>query len=115
MRGVLGLGIKIDQPGRLGVASAHGEKVVLGKASWKLPFQVLWLLTGQISEELEEERLFELAQTHLERFQEDRDICLGILSLLWSLLVDGEALLHKPHCMRPTRAVLNPWILTAQE
>ncbi|XP_038961137.1 serine/threonine kinase-like domain-containing protein STKLD1 isoform X2 [Rattus norvegicus] len=44
---------------------------------------------GQISEELEEKRLFELAQKHLERFQEDRDICLGILSLLWSLLVDG--------------------------
>eukprot|EP00073_Rattus_norvegicus_P045164 XP_017447312.1 PREDICTED: serine/threonine kinase-like domain-containing protein STKLD1 isoform X2 [Rattus norvegicus] len=31
---------------------------------------------GQISEELEEKRLFELAQKHLERFQEDRDICL---------------------------------------
>lgn len=57
----------------------------------------LWLPTGQISEELEEEGLFQLAQEHLEYFQEDRDICLAILSLLWSLLVDGEALLHKPH------------------
>ncbi|XP_021011182.1 serine/threonine kinase-like domain-containing protein STKLD1 isoform X1 [Mus caroli] len=43
---------------------------------------------GQISEELEEEGLFQLAQEHLEHFQEDRDICLSILSLLWSLLVD---------------------------
>ncbi|NP_001366392.1 serine/threonine kinase-like domain-containing protein STKLD1 isoform 1 [Mus musculus] len=43
---------------------------------------------GQISEELEEEGLFQLAQENLEHFQEDRDICLSILSLLWSLLVD---------------------------
>ncbi|EDL93451.1 similar to gene model 711 [Rattus norvegicus] len=51
---------------------------------------------GQISEELEEKRLFELAQKHLERFQEDRDICLGILSLLWSLLVDVDTVNKEP-------------------
>lgn len=58
--------------------------------------------------------MFQLAQENLEHFQEDRDICLSILSLLWSLLVDGEALLHKPHYMRSTRAVFNLWILTPQ-
>ncbi|KAL1785314.1 serine/threonine kinase-like domain-containing protein STKLD1 [Sigmodon hispidus] len=44
---------------------------------------------GLISEELEEEGLFKLAQEHLDQFQEDRDICLAILSLLWSLLIDA--------------------------
>lgn len=108
VRRVLGLDIKIGQPGRLRVASAQWVKAVLGKEGFlETSSKHLWLPTGQVSEELEEEGLFQLAQEHLEHFQEDRDICLAILSLLWSLLVDGEALLHKPHYMRPSRAVLN--------
>ncbi|KAM7316717.1 hypothetical protein ACRRTK_024448 [Alexandromys fortis] len=51
---------------------------------------------GLISEELEEEGLFLLAQEHLDRFQEDRDICLAILSLLWSLLIDAATLDKEP-------------------
>lgn len=70
-----------------------------------LSSKCLWLSTGLISEELEEEGLFLLAQEHLDRFQEDRDICLAILSLLWSLLIDGEPSLYKPHYMRPAKAV----------
>lgn len=57
-----------------------------------LSSKCLWLSTGLISEELEEEGLFLFAQEHLDRFKEDRDMCLAILSLLWSLLIDGEAL-----------------------
>lgn len=45
-----------------------------------------------LTEELEERGLFKLIQEHLENFQENRNICLAILSLLWSLLIDGEAL-----------------------
>lgn len=37
----------------------------------------------------------ELILDHLDRFSEDRDVCLSALSLLWSLLVDGEALLPR--------------------
>ncbi|XP_060245708.1 serine/threonine kinase-like domain-containing protein STKLD1 isoform X4 [Meriones unguiculatus] len=44
---------------------------------------------GLVSEELEEEGLLQLAQEHLDHFMEDRDICLAVLTLLWSLLVDG--------------------------
>ncbi|XP_038193376.1 serine/threonine kinase-like domain-containing protein STKLD1 [Arvicola amphibius] len=51
---------------------------------------------GLISEELEEEGLFLLAQEHLDHFQEDRDICLAILSLLWSLLIDAATVDKEP-------------------
>ncbi|XP_075841649.1 serine/threonine kinase-like domain-containing protein STKLD1 isoform X3 [Microtus pennsylvanicus] len=51
---------------------------------------------GLISEELEEEGLFLLAQEHLDHFQKDRDICLAILSLLWSLLIDAATLDKEP-------------------
>ncbi|GAB1286126.1 Serine/threonine kinase-like domain-containing protein STKLD1 [Apodemus speciosus] len=33
---------------------------------------------------------------HLERFQEDRDICLAILSLLWSFLIDVDTVNKEP-------------------
>ncbi|XP_021050668.1 serine/threonine kinase-like domain-containing protein STKLD1 [Mus pahari] len=61
-------------------------------------YNVLTIISsqGQISEELEEEGLFQLAQEHLEHFQEDRDICLAILSLLWSLLVDVVTVNKEP-------------------
>ncbi|XP_034349220.1 serine/threonine kinase-like domain-containing protein STKLD1 [Arvicanthis niloticus] len=61
-------------------------------------YNVLTIISsqGQVSEELEEEGLFQLAQEHLEHFQEDRDICLAILSLLWSLLVDVVTVNKEP-------------------
>ncbi|XP_031225318.1 serine/threonine kinase-like domain-containing protein STKLD1 isoform X3 [Mastomys coucha] len=94
----------------LGQALAHDEEAEIPRSSLIISFlmealrsypnserlitvnyNVLSIISsqGQISEELEEEGLFQLAQEHLEHFQKDRDICLAILSLLWSLLVDG--------------------------
>ncbi|XP_051022283.1 serine/threonine kinase-like domain-containing protein STKLD1 [Acomys russatus] len=69
--------------------------------SEKLVSKVYNLLTiissqGLVSEELEEEGLYQLAQEHLDHFQEDRDICLAILSLLWSLLVDAATVNKEP-------------------
>uniref|UniRef100_A0A8C5K7F7 Serine/threonine kinase-like domain containing 1 n=1 Tax=Jaculus jaculus TaxID=51337 RepID=A0A8C5K7F7_JACJA len=54
-------------------------------------YNLLTIISSQesISEELQEKGLFELVLTHLDQFQEDRDTCLGILSFLWSLLVDA--------------------------
>ncbi|XP_040601105.1 serine/threonine kinase-like domain-containing protein STKLD1 isoform X1 [Mesocricetus auratus] len=51
---------------------------------------------GLLSEELEEQGLFQLAHEHLDHFQEDRDICLAILSLLWSLLIDAANVDKEP-------------------
>ncbi|CAO2598158.1 Serine/threonine kinase-like domain-containing protein STKLD1 [Lemmus lemmus] len=61
-------------------------------------YNVLTIISSQglISEELEEEGLFPLAQEHLDHFQEDREICLAILSLLWSLLIDADTVDKEP-------------------
>nr|XP_015842130.1 serine/threonine kinase-like domain-containing protein STKLD1 isoform X6 [Peromyscus maniculatus bairdii] len=55
-----------------------------------LVYNLLTIISSQglLSEELEEEGLFQIAQEQLYHFQDDRDICLAILSLLWSLLID---------------------------
>uniref|UniRef100_A0A8C6W2U2 Serine/threonine kinase-like domain-containing protein STKLD1 n=1 Tax=Nannospalax galili TaxID=1026970 RepID=A0A8C6W2U2_NANGA len=44
---------------------------------------------GLVSRELQEAGLFQLAREHLDQFHNDRHICLAVLSLLWSLLVDA--------------------------
>ncbi|KAK7802366.1 hypothetical protein U0070_018116 [Myodes glareolus] len=64
---------------------------------------------GMISEELEEEGLFLLAQEHLDHFQEDKDICFAILSLLWSLLIDA-ATVDKEPLQKLSDVVI--WVLT---
>ncbi|XP_031225316.1 serine/threonine kinase-like domain-containing protein STKLD1 isoform X2 [Mastomys coucha] len=101
----------------LGQALAHDEEAEIPRSSLIISFlmealrsypnserlitvnyNVLSIISsqGQISEELEEEGLFQLAQEHLEHFQKDRDICLAILSLLWSLLVDVVTVNKEP-------------------
>ncbi|CAH6788766.1 serine/threonine kinase-like domain-containing protein STKLD1 [Phodopus roborovskii] len=63
---------------------------------------------GLLSEELEEEGLFQLAQDHLDRFQEDRDVCLAVLSLLWSLLIDATNVDKEP---LKKLSVMVTWVL----
>ncbi|XP_059115839.1 serine/threonine kinase-like domain-containing protein STKLD1 isoform X3 [Peromyscus eremicus] len=63
-----------------------------------LVYNLLTIISSQglLSEELEEEGLFQIAQEQLCHFQEDRDICLAILSLLWSLLIDAATVDKEP-------------------
>ncbi|KAL6085452.1 hypothetical protein STEG23_004654 [Scotinomys teguina] len=63
-----------------------------------LVYNLLTIISSQglVSEELEEEGLFQLAQGQLNHFHEDRDICLAILSLLWSLLIDAATVDKEP-------------------
>ncbi|XP_060245710.1 serine/threonine kinase-like domain-containing protein STKLD1 isoform X6 [Meriones unguiculatus] len=64
---------------------------------------------GLVSEELEEEGLLQLAQEHLDHFMEDRDICLAVLTLLWSLLVDVVPVNKEP--LEKLSAIAT-WVLT---
>uniref|UniRef100_A0A8C0WX58 Protein kinase domain-containing protein n=1 Tax=Castor canadensis TaxID=51338 RepID=A0A8C0WX58_CASCN len=68
----------------------------LGKASWGISSKVPPWPTGSVSEELQKEGLFELLLDHLHRFPDDRDVCLGALGLLWSLLVDAVIMNKAP-------------------
>ncbi|XP_042131009.1 serine/threonine kinase-like domain-containing protein STKLD1 isoform X2 [Peromyscus maniculatus bairdii] len=63
-----------------------------------LVYNLLTIISSQglLSEELEEEGLFQIAQEQLYHFQDDRDICLAILSLLWSLLIDAATVDKEP-------------------
>ncbi|XP_036042045.1 serine/threonine kinase-like domain-containing protein STKLD1 isoform X1 [Onychomys torridus] len=63
-----------------------------------LVYNLLSIISSQglLSEELEEEGLFQTAHEQLYHFQEDRDICLAILSLLWSLLIDAATVDKEP-------------------
>ncbi|MEJ1271794.1 serine/threonine kinase-like domain containing 1 [Cricetulus griseus] len=64
---------------------------------------------GMLTEELEERGLFKLIQEHLENFQENRNICLAILSLLWSLLIDATDVDKEP---LKTLSTMVTWVLT---
>ncbi|XP_028714560.1 serine/threonine kinase-like domain-containing protein STKLD1 [Peromyscus leucopus] len=63
-----------------------------------LVYNLLTIISSQglMSEELEEQGLFQIAQEQLYHFQDDRDICLAILSLLWSLLIDAATVDKEP-------------------
>lgn len=91
MRRVLEVGIKQTSQADQVLHLPIGKRQCWGKLLGYLSSKCLWLSTGLLSEELEEEGLFQIAQEQLYHFQDDRDICLAILSLLWSLLIDGKA------------------------
>ncbi|XP_020034587.2 serine/threonine kinase-like domain-containing protein STKLD1 [Castor canadensis] len=63
-----------------------------------LSYSLLTIISsqGSVSEELQKEGLFELLLDHLHRFPDDRDVCLGALGLLWSLLVDAVIMNKAP-------------------
>uniref|UniRef100_A0A8D2DUV6 Serine/threonine kinase-like domain-containing protein STKLD1 n=1 Tax=Sciurus vulgaris TaxID=55149 RepID=A0A8D2DUV6_SCIVU len=70
-------------------------------------YSLLAIISSQemASEELQKPGLFELILEHLDRFSEDRDICLSALGLLWSLLVD-VAIVNKAPVVKITALVM---------